>query len=138
MRTGPGPSAAGSWWSSCASTPTGWGTASCCIACGTTQRLPLLPSARPAHPQPPGVLRLPGGAGRAGRSAGATRWPLSCDSLGENLGQYRRLEELEVLPSRPAAGVQLLTIHKSKGLEFPVVVLADTGNRGRAGLEKRP
>jgi ATP-dependent helicase/nuclease subunit A len=59
-------------------------------------------------------------------------------ALGEDLGQQRRLEDLEVLPSRPAAGVQLLTIHRSKGLEFPVVVLADSGNPGRAGLEKRP
>ena len=58
--------------------------------------------------------------------------------LGENLGQYRRLEDLEVQPARTAAGVQLLTIHKSKGLEFPVVVLADTGNRGRTGSERRP
>jgi ATP-dependent exoDNAse (exonuclease V) beta subunit len=49
----------------------------------------------------------------------------------ENLGLYRRLEELEV-PLEPSPGVQLLTIHKAKGLQFPIVILADMGNRGRA------
>ena len=60
------------------------------------------------------------------------------DFLRRNLGKYERLDDLTVLgPRRP--GVQLLTIHRSKGLEFPVVVLADMGNMGRArGVGPKP
>lgn len=60
------------------------------------------------------------------------------DALRENLGVYARRRELEVVREEQR-GVQLLTIHKSKGLEFPVVVLANTGNMGRtSGLGTRP
>ena len=52
------------------------------------------------------------------------------DFLRPRLGTPEKAEETESSSSRPA-GVQLMTIHKAKGLEFPVVVLADTGNRGR-------
>ncbi len=57
--------------------------------------------------------------------------PLSqfIDFLRRNLGKYERLEDLDVLKEK-REGIQLLTIHKSKGLEFPIVVLANTGNVG--------
>jgi len=51
------------------------------------------------------------------------------DFIRENLGDYKKLEDLDLLP-RESGGVQLLSIHKSKGLEFPVVVVADMGNAG--------
>lgn len=60
---------------------------------------------------------------------------LFLDFLRENLGDYKKLEDLELIP-RSGRGVQLLSIHKSKGLEFPVVILADTGNTGGGGRKK--
>jgi ATP-dependent exoDNAse (exonuclease V) beta subunit len=52
--------------------------------------------------------------------------------LEENLGKFEKLEELDVLTER-SEGVKIMTVHKSKGLEFPVVIVANAGNRGRSG-----
>jgi ATP-dependent helicase/nuclease subunit A len=47
----------------------------------------------------------------------------------------REAREGEALGREPESGaVQLMSIHASKGLEFPVVVLADMGRRKRAGF----
>jgi ATP-dependent exoDNAse (exonuclease V) beta subunit len=61
------------------------------------------------------------------------RQPLAAfvEALRGQLGQYQRPEDVEVdVHGRHA--VQIMTIHKSKGLEFPLVFLANAGNTGRA------
>lgn len=51
------------------------------------------------------------------------------DFIRSNLGQNERLDDLEVLKEQ-GEGVQIMTIHKSKGLEFPIVFLANSGSGG--------
>jgi len=67
----------------------------------------------------------------------AVRTPVSSvseflDLIRENLGAYERLDDVELIREH-ASGVQIMTVHKSKGLEFPVVILANAGNKGQAG-----
>ena len=51
------------------------------------------------------------------------------DKVRENLGEYKKLDELKIL-GYSASGVNIMPVHQSKGLEFPVVILANAGNKG--------
>ncbi len=58
--------------------------------------------------------------------------------LRGQLGSYRRPDDVEV-EAAEQHGVQVMTIHKSKGLEYPVVIVANAGNRGRQeGMGRSP
>ena len=61
------------------------------------------------------------------------------DFIRDNLGQNERLDDLDVL-KEAGEGVQIMTVHKSKGLEFPIVFLGNSGSvgRGRAGSSIMP
>jgi ATP-dependent helicase/nuclease subunit A len=67
---------------------------------------------------------------------------VSADARGEGLAAFvaslERLvgkpDKLEIaLPRDETRGVRIMTIHKSKGLEFPVVILPQANNVGREG-----
>lgn len=51
------------------------------------------------------------------------------DFLRPRLGENEKLADVELL-HEDAQGVQLMTIHKSKGLEFPIVIVAGMGSKG--------
>lgn len=53
------------------------------------------------------------------------------DFLRDNLAQNEKINDLDILKEQEQ-GVQILSIHKSKGLEFPIVVVANTGSKGKA------
>ena len=53
------------------------------------------------------------------------------DFLRSNLAQNEKIDNLEVIKEQEE-GVQILSIHKSKGLEFPIVVVANTGSKGKS------
>ncbi|MDA3834606.1 MAG: UvrD-helicase domain-containing protein, partial [Spirochaetales bacterium] len=52
------------------------------------------------------------------------------DFIRAKLGNNEKISEIELMREQQE-GVQIMSIHKSKGLEFPVVFLVNTGNRGR-------
>jgi ATP-dependent helicase/nuclease subunit A len=50
-----------------------------------------------------------------------------------------RPDKLEIdLPRDDRAGVRIMTVHKSKGLEFPVVIIPQANNVGREGSAREP
>ncbi len=51
------------------------------------------------------------------------------DEVRAHLGRNEKMDELEAL--RDDSGVHLMTIHRAKGLEFPIVICAYAENRGR-------
>jgi ATP-dependent exoDNAse (exonuclease V) beta subunit len=56
------------------------------------------------------------------------------DAVRPKLGENAKTDEMEIF-HRETTGVQIMTIHKSKGLEFPVVILANAGNVGKNQAE---
>ncbi len=62
---------------------------------------------------------------------------LFLDLIRSNIGKYEKIPDLEILRTEKT-GVRFMTVHKSKGLEFPVVIVADTGNSGSGVDEKKP
>lgn len=54
------------------------------------------------------------------------------DFIRPRLGQNEKLPDLDLLREE-TNGVQMMTIHKSKGLEFPIVILANMGSASRPG-----
>ncbi len=52
------------------------------------------------------------------------------DFMREHLAQNEKIEDLEVI-KEVEEGVQIMSIHKSKGLEFPIVIVANTGSKAR-------
>ncbi len=51
------------------------------------------------------------------------------DYLRENLGEYRKVNDLNIL-KYSTGGVRMMPVHQSKGLEFPIVIIANSGNTG--------
>jgi ATP-dependent helicase/nuclease subunit A len=92
------------------------------------------------------TTRTAAGGGR-GRANVAKFLQLARERVGPDLSAFlqsvqdlraREAREGEALPDAPDAGaVQLMSVHAAKGLEFPVVVLADLGRGQRSAQSPR-
>ena len=56
------------------------------------------------------------------------------DAVRPQLGQFEKTDELEVL-GRSSRGVNIMTVHRSKGLEFPVVFVVGCGATPQGGRD---
>ncbi len=52
------------------------------------------------------------------------------DFMRQHLAENEKIEDLEVI-KEVEEGVQIMSIHKSKGLEFPIVIVANTGSKAK-------
>lgn len=59
------------------------------------------------------------------------------EELAPRMGTYDKVE-VEDAAAADAMRVRFLTIHKSKGLEFPVTIIADCGSKGRGVRNEGP
>jgi len=59
------------------------------------------------------------------------------DRIAALMASGEKIEGLDI-PVERAGGVRLMTVHKSKGLEFPVVFLVDCGNYGNTDRNTAP
>lgn len=59
------------------------------------------------------------------------------DRMRDLMASGEKIDGLDI-PSERSGGVTLMTVHKSKGLEFPIVFLVDAGNAGRNGANEEP
>lgn len=59
------------------------------------------------------------------------------DEIQRLMSSGEKIDGLDI-PAERSGGVRIMTVHKSKGLEFPVVFLVDSGNEGRGNRNDEP
>ena len=53
------------------------------------------------------------------------------DTLVSYIHSEERVEDMEIPLEHGSDAVKIMTVHKSKGLEFPIICIPDCGNKGR-------